>query len=157
MRQEWQVARDPASFAAMGFGLGLMPFMPGTFGALLAFPLMWGMRSQSSLAQLSVIAVLSLVGIWLCGRAGLRLGKTDHGSIVWDELCGCALAMLFVPVNWLWWAAAFVVFRFFDILKPWPIGWLDDNVDGGLGVMADDIAAGLAAGVLLFAVAYFLG
>ena len=156
MRDEWRVAKDPVSFAALGFGLGLMPWMPGTFGALLAFPLMWLIAGLNADHQLAIILLISAAGIGICGRAGRLLGKADHGSIVWDELCGCALAILFVPASFLWWVSAFAAFRFFDIVKPWPIRWLDDNVDGGLGVMADDIAAGLAAGLVLGLVAYFL-
>lgn len=150
------MVRDPRGFLALGLGLGLMPWMPGTFGALLAFPLIWSISTLGLWAKLAIVVVLSLVGIALCGRAGELLGKSDHGSIVWDELCGCALAMLFVPDTWMWWVAAFVAFRVFDIAKPFPISWLDDNIEGGLGVMVDDMAAGIAAGLLLLAASYVL-
>lgn len=156
MGKEWQVVRDPGGFLALGLGLGLMPWMPGTFGALLAFPLIWSMSALGLWAKLAIVVALALVGIGICGRAGQLLGKPDHGAIVWDELCGCALAMLFVPATWLWWGAAFVAFRVFDIAKPFPISWLDDHVEGGLGVMADDMAAGVAAGLLLLAASYVL-
>ena len=147
-----KILRDPACLLAMGFGLGLLPWMPGTFGGLLAFPLLGVIGNWPIQHALLLVAAMSVAGIFLCGRAGRLLGVEDHGGIVWDEICGAAIAMLAVPPEWLWWGAAFVMFRVFDILKPWPVNWLDQNVPGGLGVMLDDIAAGVLAGAALVAV-----
>lgn len=144
--------RNPAGLLATGLGVGLMPWMPGTFGALLAFPIMAAITGWSIGWGLALIAIMSAIGVYLCGAAGKLLGADDHGSIVWDEICGCLLAMLAAPPSWLWWFAAFVLFRIFDIWKPWPVGWLDENFSGGLGVMLDDIAAGLMAGVAVVVV-----
>lgn len=152
MRPDGKLLRDPVCFLAFGLGLGLMPWMPGTFGGLLAFPVIWLAANWPLLALVALAVVMSVAGIFICGHAGRRLGVEDHGGIVWDEVCGAFIAMLAVPPQWLWWIAAFVLFRVFDIVKPWPVNWFDEHVPGGLGVMLDDIAAGvMAAAVLVLA------
>jgi phosphatidylglycerophosphatase A len=123
--------------------------MPGTIGGLLAFPVVYLVSAWPLGWAAALVLGMCVAGIWICGAAGRLLGKHDHGSIVWDEICGALIAMLAVPADWRWWFAAFVVFRFFDIVKPWPISWLDRNVSGGAGVMLDDLAAGIMAGTLL--------
>ena len=143
--------RNPVHFLAFGFGSGLAPKAPGTFGTLAALPL-WYLLAQLPLwgyllATLAVIAV----GPWLCGRASRDLGVHDHPGIVWDEIAGFLVTMILVPVSLVTAVAGFVLFRIFDILKPWPIGWLDRRVKGGTGIMVDDLLAAVYAGILLHA------
>lgn len=143
------VLSDPIHFLAFGFGSGLLPKAPGTWGTLVAVPL-WFLLAQLPLnSYLLAIAVLSVVGIWLCGKSSEKLGVHDHGGIVWDEFCGYWVTMILVPATWYWALIGFALFRFFDIIKPWPIKWLDKKVHGGFGIMIDDIIAGLfALGIL---------
>ena len=89
--------------------------------------------------------ITALVGIKICNATAKSLGVHDHGAIVWDEFVGFWITMIAAPAGWQWILAGFVLFRFFDIVKPWPINWLDKHVDGGLGIMLDDILAGLMA------------
>ena len=95
------------------------------------------------------LVVVILVGIWACDRTARDLGNKDPGAIVWDEFAGLLVTLTGAPAGWAWVLAGFVLFRGFDILKPWPISWLDRRVGGGLGIMLDDLAAGLAAWVCL--------
>jgi len=130
---------------AFGFGSGLLPGAPGTWGTLAALPLYLLLAPLPPAYYLALIAAMFLLGVWACGRAGRELGMHDHPAIVWDEVVGYLLAMTAVPLDWRWVLAGFALFRLFDILKPWPIRWLDRRVGGGLGVMLDDVAAGLLA------------
>jgi phosphatidylglycerophosphatase A len=140
----------PANFFALGFGSGLAPMAPGTFGTLAAVPLYWFLLQGLPLPWLlAVIAVSFVVGIWLCDATAKDLGVHDHPGIVWDEFVGLWISCIALPAGWPWLVAAFVLFRFFDILKPWPISWLDTRVPGGLGIMVDDVLAGIFALVLL--------
>lgn len=141
-----RVLRDPVLFSAFGFGSGLAPKAPGTFGtlaALLLFPLL----PTNPVAYAAVVLLALLAGVPLCGKASERLGVHDHGGIVWDEFVGLWITLFLVPSGWEWWALGFLLFRFFDIVKPWPIRWLDRQVEGGLGIMLDDVVAGLFAWV----------
>ena len=142
---------NPAHFLALGFGSGLITPAPGTWGTLAALPLAWLLLqlgvSGALLAWLTL--PLFLLGVWVCGRTGRALGVADSGHIVWDEIVAMLLVLAFVPPTPLAWLMAFVAFRFFDIVKPWPIRWLDRHVHGGLGVMLDDILAGIFATVVL--------
>jgi phosphatidylglycerophosphatase A len=136
----------PANFFALGFGSGLAPKAPGTFGTLAALPLyLFWLQGLSLPSFLVVIALSFLLGIWLCDAAASNLGVHDHPGIVWDEFVGLWVSCIALPAGWPWLLAAFVLFRFFDILKPWPIRWLDRKVPGGLGIMVDDLLAGLFA------------
>ena len=101
------------------------------------------------LAYLGVSLLGFLAGIWICGRTSSDLGVHDHGGIVWDEIIGYLLAMALAPDGWIWILVGFLLFRFFDILKPWPIRWCDQRVAGGFGIMFDDLLAGLYAGVVM--------
>lgn len=140
----------PWGLLAFGFGSGLSPKAPGTAGTaagmLLAFPLagipVW--------AALGVVGLAFLAGIPICRKASQALGVHDHGGIVFDEFVGIWLVLAVVPFQWSWWLAAFVTFRFFDVIKPWPIGWLDRKVHGGFGIMLDDLIAALYAAAVLF-------
>lgn len=141
--------RNPIHFLAFGFGSGLAPKAPGTFGTLAAIPV-WYLFAQLPLwgyllATLAVIAI----GPWLCGRTSRDMGVHDHGGIVWDEIAGFLVTMIAAPVSWPALLLGFLLFRFFDVIKPWPIGWLDRRVHGGTGIMLDDLLAGVYAAVLL--------
>ena len=134
---------SPAGVLAFGFGSGLSPVAPGTMGTLLAVPFIFILRSMNDPAFWMVLVLLFLLGVWVCGHVSRQLGVHDHGGIVWDEMVGYWLCVAFVPLQWPWLLAAFVLFRFFDIIKPWPIRQIDRKVSGGFGIMADDIVAAL--------------
>jgi phosphatidylglycerophosphatase A len=143
------VWRDPFCVIALGFGAGALPKAPGTWGTLMALPF-YALFARLPLPEyLALTVALFAVGVWVCGKAGLVLGVHDHGAIVWDEMVGFWVTMSAAPSGWLWIAAGFVLFRLFDIWKPWPISWLDRRVSGGFGVMADDVLAGIYAALCL--------
>lgn len=141
--------RDPVQLLAFGFGSGLAPRAPGTFGSLAAIPLYLLFAHQAPGFYAAVVLATAAAGVWICGRASERLGVHDHSGIVWDEFVGMWIALWAVPVTPLGIAAAFVAFRVFDILKPWPIGWLDRHTQGGFGIMIDDVVAGVFACVVV--------
>ena len=143
------VLSDPVHFLAFGFGTGLAPFAPGTFGSLPGVLLFWLTLDLGLYVQLGVAAVLVAAGIWLCGESARRIGVHDHGGIVWDEIAGMYVTLLVAPVSWQGFVAAFVLFRVMDIVKPWPIRDLDHRIHGGVGIMLDDLVAALYAVVLL--------
>lgn len=142
---------------AFGFGAGLAPKAPGTFGTLMAVPFYLVLARLSLDLYLGVLALAILAGIWICGRTSRDLGVHDHPGIVWDEFAGFFVTMIAAPAGWLWVVVGFVLFRVFDILKPWPIGWLDRRVQGGLGIMLDDLLAGAYAWVVLQLLALWIG
>ena len=152
MRPDFRFAfAHPAHFVACGFGVGLIRFAPGTFGTLLALPLYWyGLRRYAAGDALLILAALFAIGVWACSITGRDLGAADHGAMVWDEVVAFLLVLLVAPQEPSWQAAAFVLFRVFDIVKPSPIREFERRVKGGFGVMADDI---LAAGYTLLAIA----
>ena len=134
---------SPSGLLAFGFGSGLSPFAPGTMGTLIAIPFIFALRSLGDAGFWLVLVLLFLLGVWLCESISRKLGVHDHGGIVWDEMVGYWLSAAFVPLQWHWLLAAFVLFRFFDILKPWPIRQLDRKLKGGFGIMIDDVVAAL--------------
>jgi phosphatidylglycerophosphatase A len=134
---------------ALGFGSGLARRAPGTFGTLVGVPLVLLGQWLGPFAFALLLLGGFALGVWVCQRVGERLGVSDHGAIVWDEIIGFGLAMLLAPPGWGWLLAGFVLFRLLDIAKPWPIGWVDRKLKGGLGVMADDLIAGLGVLALL--------
>jgi len=137
--------RHPAHLLALGFGAGLAPKAPGTFGTLVGLPLFAVLLLLPSSLHLPVIVLLFIAGIPICQKAGDALGVADHGSIVWDEIVAMLLVLEFTPRTWLWWAAAFLLFRLFDIWKPFPIRQCDARMEDGFGVMFDDLLAALYA------------
>ena len=141
--------KSPIQFLAFGFGSGLAPKAPGTFGTLAAIPIYWFIADWPATWYAGFILVTALFGIWICGAASRQLGVHDHGGIVWDEFVGYWITMWAVPVDWVWILAGFLVFRVFDIAKPWPIRALDRKVKGGFGIMIDDIVAGVMACITL--------
>jgi len=140
----------PMVLLALGLGVGLAPVAPGTFGTLLAIPLYLFLQTLPDTTQLTVTGLLFLAGSAICDFAADRLGVHDHPAIVFDEVVGYLVTMAFAPAGWQWMVAGFVVFRFFDIVKPWPIRWLDRHVQGGTGIMLDDFVAGLFGALLLY-------
>lgn len=141
-------------FLAFGFGSGLSPKAPGTVGTLAAIPIWLLLTQLSAPLYWGLVLIAVIAGIYICGSAAKKLGVHDHSGIVWDEFVGFWIAMPFMPSQgWslLW---GFALFRFFDIVKPWPIGWLDKKVHGGLGIMLDDIVAGLFAAAVGVGIGY---
>ena len=144
-----EVLTDPVHFLAFGFGAGLAPLAPGTVGSLPGVLLAWLTLDLGLYVQLAVAASLFVAGIPICGASARKLGIHDHGGIVWDEICGMYVTLLLAPASLLGFAAAFGLFRLFDIVKPWPIRDLDHRLGGGLGIMLDDLVAALYALILL--------
>ena len=136
---------NPIQFLAFGFGSGLSPKGPGTAGTLVAIPLYWLMADLNLWAYSGVVILAFAVGIYLCGKASEQLGVHDHSGIVWDEFVGFWITMWAIPPDITRIIFGFVVFRVFDIAKPWPISGLDKRVHGGFGIMIDDVVAGIFA------------
>ena len=134
---------------AFGFGAGCSPKAPGTMGTLLAVGIYLPLSRLPLWAYALVVLLVIAAGIWLCGKAARDLGVHDHPGIVWDEIAGFLVTMFAAPAGWLWILAGFVLFRLFDIWKPWPIRWFDRRVGGGFGIMLDDVVAGLFAAAFL--------
>ncbi len=149
--------RDPGHCLALGFGSGLAPKAPGTFGTLAGLLVFLLLPELALPGYLLVVVISFVLGVWLCERCSRALGVHDHGGIVWDEFVGLWIALIAVPSGWVWLVLGFVLFRLFDIWKPQPIRWLDQRVQGGLGIMLDDVVAGLYALACVQAVAWFLG
>jgi len=143
-------ASHPAHLIAFGFGAGLAPFAPGTWGTLLAWPAGWMLGFYADGAMLAFIALFFAIGVWACGVTGRHLGVHDHGAMVWDEFVAFLLVLAVLPRSFDWQIAGFVAFRFFDIVKPPPIRWFERRWKGGFGVMFDDL---LAAGYALLLLA----
>ena len=142
----------PAHAIAFGFGAGLSPLAPGTAGTALGWAIGWGLGAAHSWVFFLAVVVLFLVGLWACEVTGRHLGVADHGAMVWDEVVAFLLVLVIVPRELGWQAAAFVLFRFFDIAKPPPIRQFERRYGGGFGVMFDDIVAA-AYTLLVLAVA----
>jgi len=140
----------PAGWIACGFGSGLLPRAPGTAGSVVALIPWWFVLHGLPIAgYLLVLIIAFALGVWACDVAGQRVGVNDHRALVWDEFVGQWIALCAAPVGWPWMVAGFALFRFFDIWKPWPIRIADRRVHGGLGVMLDDVLAGIYALALL--------
>lgn len=146
--------RNPLHWLATGFGSGLSPFAPGTVGTLAAIPFYLLMMYLPLSVYIAVTIVAAVAGIWICQSATKAIGQDDHGSIVWDEFVGFWITMVAAPKGLLWLLAGFLIFRVFDIIKPWPIRWLDRYVKGGLGIMVDDVLAGVFGLVVMQIGAY---
>jgi phosphatidylglycerophosphatase A len=152
-----RIWRNPIHILAFGLGSGLAPVAPGTFGTLVAVPIYLGLIQVAGLwGYLAVVAAMAILGIWICHASSRDLGVHDHPGIVWDEIVGYLLTMAAAPAGWLWVVLGFVLFRFFDILKPWPIAWADRRVSGGLGIMLDDVLAAVYAWLVLRVVIEFI-
>lgn len=147
---------NPWHFLALGFGSGLSPKAPGTMGSLAALPVVWLAGQLPWLGYLLVTMLAVYAGVYICARASRDMGVHDHGAIVWDEVAGMLISCFLLPMTPLWLALGFLFFRFFDVLKPWPISWCDKHLHGGFGIMFDDVLAGLMAFACLQALRYGL-
>lgn len=147
--------KNPIHFLALGFGSGLAPKAPGTFGTLAALPLYFLMMNLSLPVFVAITLIITIVGFWICDIAAKDMQVHDHGAIVWDEVAGMLITMIAAPVGLLPLVVGFALFRFFDIIKPWPIKLLDRHVKGGFGIMIDDVLAGVFAAICLQAIHYF--
>ncbi len=143
--------RNPIHLLAFGFGSGLAPRAPGTFGTLVGIPFYLLMLPLSLIHYSVVLCLITVLGFYLCGQTAKDLGVHDHGGIVWDEIAGYLITMIAIPFSVSNILLGFVLFRFFDIVKPWPIRWLDKHIAGGVGIMLDDILAGVFAWGILWA------
>ncbi|MCH8178011.1 MAG: phosphatidylglycerophosphatase A [Proteobacteria bacterium] len=138
--------RNPLHLLSLGFGAGLSPYAPGTVGTIVAVPLYLLLSQLELVPYIAVIVTGFALGVYLCHYTSQALGVHDHSGIVWDEFIGYWITMIAVPaVTWQWVLAGFVLFRFFDIVKPWPVKLADKRLKGGFGIMFDDVLAGLYA------------
>jgi phosphatidylglycerophosphatase A len=148
--------KNPLHFLALGFGSGLANKAPGTFGTLAAIPLVIFLSIYTPLyGYLALCILFSFAGIWICGHTAKDMQVHDDSSIVWDEVVGMMITMIAVPLNWQNLLVGFILFRIFDIAKPWPISYLDKHVHGGFGIMADDVLAGIFALISLHGILFY--
>lgn len=150
-----RLLKDPIVFLATGFGSGLSPYAPGTIGTLLSLILFFAIQ-DTTWVLLAICVIGFVVGIYLCACTTRKLGVHDHGGIVWDEFIGMWITLLWVPLSPLTLLLGFVLFRLFDILKPWPIGFIDKRLQGGVGIMLDDVLAGIFANLSLALILRYL-
>ena len=143
------VWRNPVHFLAFGLGSGASPIAPGTAGTVVAVLIYLLLPAMDVVSYGAFVIASFVLGVWLCGKTARDLGVHDHGVIVWDEFTGFWLTMLLAPPGWLFVILGFLLFRFFDVVKPWPIGWVDRHVHGGVGIMMDDVLAGVMAMISL--------
>ena len=151
-----QVFSNPIHFLAFGFGSGLAPIAPGTFGTLAGIPIYVLMSHLSVPIYCGILILLCVLGVYVAGKSSRLLGVHDHGGIVIDEIVGFLLTMVVAPEGWTWIFAGFFLFRLFDILKPWPINALDRELSGGLGIVVDDLMAGIYSGLSLLLIEWLL-
>jgi phosphatidylglycerophosphatase A len=152
-----QLLAHPAGWIATGFGSGLAPRAPGTVGSLAALLPWWFLLQALSLPiYLGVLLLAFAIGVWATNWVIEQTHISDPGFVVWDEFVGLWIALLLAPPGWPWVLAGFALFRLFDIWKPWPVSWADRQLHGGLGVMLDDVLAGIYALLLLQGAAFFL-
>lgn len=153
-----QIMTDPVLFLAFGFGSGLAKKAPGTCGTVAAIPVYYLFAQANNILIYSILTIVATVaGVWICDIAAKKLDEHDFGGIVWDEVAGYLITLWFVPFSWQAMILGFILFRIFDIFKPFPIKWVDQQIHGGLGIMLDDVlAAVFAGGFLLLAVRYAL-
>ena len=146
----------PVHFFSLGFGSGLAPRAPGTAGTLVGVMIYLGIANLSWVYYLSLVFLLFIAGIGICGYTSRALNTADHPAVVWDEIVGYLATMAFAPGGWQWVIAGFIAFRVFDIWKPWPIGMIDRKFDGGLGIMLDDLVAAIFSLTVLQITVYIL-
>jgi len=151
------ILRNPIHLLAFGFGSGFSPKAPGTAGTVVAVLIYLALPSMSPIIYAGLILLSFLFGIWLCGKTEEDLGIHDHGGIVWDEFVGYWITMFMAPSGLIWVLLGFVLFRLLDIFKPWPIKWADKELSGGLGIMLDDVLAGIMAALCIQALVVLIG
>ncbi len=143
---------NPATLLASWFGVGLIPWAPGTWASLAALPIAWYLQSRfGPLAVAGAGVACFLVGWWAAAAVVRAGGVADPSFVVIDEVAGQLLALALVPADAVYYTVGFIGFRLFDILKPWPVGWADASLKGGFGVMFDDLLAALYVALILFA------
>ena len=142
----WQ---NPLHFIAFGFGSGAVPIAPGTFGTLLAIPFYLAIQSTSNTVYLLITLVVTLASIWICSRTSKEIGVHDHQGMCLDEFVGYIVTMYHAPHGWGWVLIGFLLFRLFDIWKPWPIRFIDERMTGGAGMILDDVLAGVYGCIVL--------
>lgn len=147
---------NPAHCLSLGFGSGLAPKMPGTMGTLIGVVLFILLPVLDWKIYIGIVSLAFIVGVFLCDYTAKALNVHDHPGIVWDEIVGYFITMFMVPKSWLWILVGFVLFRIFDILKPWPISLADKKVHGGFGIMLDDVIAGAFALIIIQITLYLL-
>ncbi len=140
---------NPIHFTACAFGFGALPWMPGTWATLASIPIVMALKHFPEWIYLLVTLVMILLGIVVCGITNRDFGASDHPACAWDEMASFPIVMIGIPLTWYYLALGVIIFRCLDIFKPWPIGWLDRNIHGGLGVMLDDVVAALFSWVIL--------
>jgi phosphatidylglycerophosphatase A len=151
-----EIWRNPIHFFALGFGSGCAPRAPGTCGTLVAVPLCWLLQTLTLFSYFLAIGTGFVIGVWLCDRTTRDLEVHDHPSIVWDEIIGYWITMIAAPPGWEWLVIGFVLFRLFDIFKPWPIRMVDKHIGGGFGIMFDDVLAAFYAWLVLQSLAWLV-
>jgi phosphatidylglycerophosphatase A len=144
-----RLLRDPGHLLSFGLGSGLSPYAPGTAGTAAAIPFYLLLSTLHPITYLLATLLSVVLGVYLCGRTSKALGVHDHAAIVWDEFAGFFITMLFAPVSLTTVVLGFCLFRLFDITKPWPASVIDSRIKGGLGVMLDDVIAGIYAMLVL--------
>jgi phosphatidylglycerophosphatase A len=146
-----KVFTNPLYFVAFGFGSGLAPKAPGTFGTIAALPIFLLLTNLHPAIYAVIVLVALGAGIFICESVAADMEIKDPSAIVWDEFVGLWITLFMLPSGWYWLVAGFILFRFFDILKPWPVSYFDRELKGGVGIMMDDVAAGLySLGILQF-------
>jgi phosphatidylglycerophosphatase A len=151
------IVRDPALFMGFGLGSGLLTPAPGTWGTLAGWILFLPLLLLTEIGAWIVLILGLVLGSWFCQKSADYMGVHDHGSIVWDEFVGIWIVLITLPQqSWSYWIVAFLAFRVFDILKPWPIKWFDQNVEGGFGIMLDDVLAAIMASMSIWVVYYVI-
>ena len=157
MNSNKAILANPIHLLAFGFGAGLFPKAPGTMGTVVAVLIYLVLPSMQPVIYAGLILLSFVFGIWICGKTSEDLGVHDHGGIVWDEFVGYWITMFMAPSGLFWVLLGFVLFRLLDIFKPWPIKWADKELAGGLGIMLDDVLAGIMAALCMQAVVVLIG
>ena len=157
MKSNKAILANPIHLLAFGFGAGLSPKAPGTMGTVVAVLIYLLLPSMPPIIYAGLILLSFVFGIWICGKTAEDLGVHDHGGIVWDEFVGYWVTMFMAPSGLFWVLLGFVLFRLLDIFKPWPIKWADKELAGGLGIMLDDVLAGIMAALCMKALVVLIG
>ena len=157
MKSNKAILANPIHLLAFGFGAGLSPKAPGTMGTAVAVLIYLMLPSMPPTIYAGLILLSFVFGIWICGKTAEDLGVHDHGGIVWDEFVGYWVTMFMAPSGLFWVLLGFVLFRLLDIFKPWPIKWADKELAGGLGIMLDDVLAGIMAALCMKALVVLIG
>ena len=157
MNSNKAILANPIHLLAFGFGAGLSPKAPGTMGTVVAVLIYLVLPNMPPIIYAGLILLSFVFGIWICGKTAEDLGVHDHGGIVWDEFVGYWVTMFMAPSGLFWVLLGFVLFRLLDIFKPWPIKWADKELAGGLGIMLDDVLAGIMAALCMQALVVLIG